>query len=127
MLFESMLDKQDLGTPGGHGLHQGPYITRGEKVHEPADAHADPEKHKKPSSAAALVGEAVLWPMFVSQRDFQAPAVVFGVSAFLAIPFLYPFTTVGASVLTSYGIAALTYGVEVFGKAPMSQLKGNPA
>lgn len=123
MNFEGFLT--GLGTFGPHftdGIQargtRGPAVT--------ADKNADPTKHKTPSRTAAILGEAILWPMYLAPRDTSLPAVTFGISAFLGMPFLYPLTTVGGSLLASYGVGAVTYLAKVAGDPPISQIQGNP-
>lgn len=116
------------------GLHNtlGPHFTQGVLTRgkdgpaQPADNRADPTKKKKPSATAAILGEALLWPIYLSDRDVIAPALVFGFSAFYGIPFFYPLTVPGASILAAYGLGAATYMIESAGDQPISQFKGNP-
>ena len=116
------------------GLHNslGPHFTAGVTERgshgpkQPADSHADPTKKKKPSATAAILGESLLWPIYMSDREVVAPAVVFGLSAFFGIPFFYPLTVPGASIVAAYGLGAATYMIESAGDQPISQIKGNP-
>lgn len=116
----------------GLGNTLGPHFTNGVQARgtagpkQTADNNADPTKKKKPSAFAAVLGESLLWPIYMTDRDVVAPAVVFGLAAFFGVPFLYPLTDAGPSILAAYGLGAATYLVESAGDDPMSQLKGNP-
>lgn len=124
MNFEGFLEQQQ---------NFGPHFTAGVQARgtrgpaETADKNADPTKHKKPSNTAAILGEALLWPMYLAPRDTSLPAIAFGVSAFLGMPFFYPLTSVGGSLLASYGVGSVVYLAKVAGDPPISQIKGNPA
>lgn len=89
-----------------------------------ATEFADPTKPKEPSHDLAILGEALVWPLFIGERNCALPAIAFAAGTF-GVPYLYPQAKLGGVLIASYGLSAGVYLLEFFSSPPLSQLKGS--
>ena len=92
-----------------------------------ADNQADPTKKKSTTSAMALVGETIAWPVYSAKREEQAPAIVFLGGTFIGLPMVMPQATIGATLLTGYAVAGLVYYIQNLGYPTVNEMQGSPS
>lgn len=91
-----------------------------------ADKDADPTKRKTKSSEYAILGEALAWPLYLSDRSCLAPLAGSVATAFFAVPYFLPEVSRGFALMIGYGMGSGMYFVEFYGDQPIHEKKGNP-